>query len=108
MITLRTSAEDFGTLAENNSSTKPFLQAGGRVARSARHPTPRLSRCFAKRTIEQCVLTSLRTIAFLPPHDVVDCTVRSHFGSIYFLFERARCFPVYELLWFCIVQVSAT
>ena len=25
-----------------------------------------------------------------------------------FLFERARCFPVHEPFWFCLVQVSTT
>ena len=32
----------------------------------------------------------------------------SYFGSIHFLFERARCFPVHERFWFCFVQVATT
>ena len=31
--------------------------------------------CQAKRTVEQCVLTFLGTIAFWPPHVVADCTL---------------------------------
>ena len=31
-----------------------------------------------------------------------------HFGSSHFLFKRARCFPVHERFWFCLVQVSTT
>ena len=34
--------------------------------------------------------------------------IRSHVASSHFLFERARCFPVHELFWFCLVQVSTT
>ena len=53
----------------------PLLPACGRLARSARLCTPRPSRRFAKRTMEQCALAFLGTIAFLPPHVVKDGTV---------------------------------
>ena len=43
---------------------KLFQPACGRLARSARHCTPRPSRRVAKRTMEQCGLTFLGTIAF--------------------------------------------
>ena len=43
---------------------KLFQPACGRLARSARHCTPRPSRRVAKRTMEQCALTFLGTIAF--------------------------------------------
>ena len=43
---------------------KLFQPACGRLARSARHCTPRPSRRVAKRTMEQFALTFLGTIAF--------------------------------------------
>ena len=42
--------------------------------------TPRPSRRFAMRTMEQGVLTLLGTIAFLPPHAAEDCTVFAFFN----------------------------
>ena len=42
----------------------PLLPASGRLARSARPCTPRPSRCFAKRIIEQRTLAFQGTIAF--------------------------------------------
>ena len=44
---------------------RPLLPACGRVARSARRCTPRPSRRFAMRTIEQCALTILGTIVYI-------------------------------------------
>ena len=65
--------------ARLRQARKPFQPACGRLARSARRCTPRPSRRFAKRTVEQCVLAFPGTIAFLPPHVVEDCTVFTSF-----------------------------
>ena len=50
--------------ARFRQARKPFQPACGRLARSAWRCTPRPSRRFPKRTVEQCVLTFPGTIAF--------------------------------------------
>ena len=71
-----------------------LLTACGGVAKSARCCPPRPSRRFAKRAMEQWVLLSQGTIAFLPPHVAEDCTnCLSFMCSCLLTWSSSRCFP---------------
>ena len=94
---------DFFVLAVRSvKHEQPLLTARGRLAKSARCRSPRLSRRFAKRAMEQWTLLSQGTIAFYL-HTLRYCS--SFFYSSCFCFAHAvvcLMFPVF-LAWHCVL-----